>query len=189
VHLDVEQVLAAAEERRRDDPGRFLVLGDEARSARREAIRVVVRDLRQRVAGGVVEPDLAQARVVPDVLLDQNLSRPVHSHVVDHLVPFVAREDLVDRPASSGIGRVVERQSPEAALVRESRSRDEVEDMRVDGIPGAILGPLEAAHPGRHAVRLERGAALASHVTKIGERESRVESVTLVSRASTHPSM
>ena len=60
VRLDVEQVPALAEERRRDDPGRLLVVRQEAWRARREPVLVVVRDLCQRVALGEVLEDLPE---------------------------------------------------------------------------------------------------------------------------------
>jgi hypothetical protein len=49
----------------------------------RKRASVVVGDLRQRVAVGVVEPDLPEALVVADVLLDEHPPAVVDRNVVE----------------------------------------------------------------------------------------------------------
>src|SRR6266545_97273 len=77
-------VPALAEERRWDDPGCLLVLGEEPRSTGCEPVRIVLGDLREAAACDVVDPGAAGVGLVADVLQQHNPAA-VDRDVVEHL--------------------------------------------------------------------------------------------------------
>src|SRR6266511_3360624 len=180
VGLDVEQVPALAEEAGRDDPGRLLVLGQEACGSRREAVGVVLGDLGELAAGDVVQPHTTQVGLVADVLLHQDLTAGV-GDVVEHLRPrcgsalgaggrrAVGRADRAadqqgELAAPARVGGIGESQPPQPGLAgaqlgrqrTERRGGDEVEVVRVARMPGTVLRPLVRRHTLGVTILLER---------------------------------
>ena len=67
VVLHIDEVCPAAEKRRRDHPGGFLIVGEEAGASGEEPVRVVLRDARQRAVRRVVLVHTTEVVVAADV--------------------------------------------------------------------------------------------------------------------------
>ena len=132
-------------------------------------------DLRERVARDRVAPELPEARVVADVLLNQDPAVVVDGQVVQHLLPFGPVEQHVDRPPELRVDQVqrVEVESPEPAGAAEARGRDPVEVAWVARVPVAVLRPVEVGHARETSLGLDLRPRLQLRVLDLDELELR----------------
>ena len=152
-----------------NDAGGFLVIGDEVgvRGARApEQDRIVLRQLHQRVGGGVVTPDLRQAGVAAGIFLQQDRAVIGHGHVVEHHLALAAVEQHLHRTAELRTGGVRELQRPQPAGACGRGRGDEIEALAVLA-PGPIFRPQPVGHTGGNALAVQRGAGFTLDITQI----------------------
>ena len=141
----------------------FLVARDEARGARGKQRGVEIGDLRERVAGDVILPDLGDIVLPAGIFLQRDLAVG-DADVVEHLLAFGAVEHGLDGTAEQRIGDVDERRLVQPRRLPEAIGGDEVQHIGVVGVPRRVFGAKESGHALGHAFGLERGAGKVADV-------------------------
>ena len=140
------------------EPSSSIVKGGVGRQGQiTEAGRIEAEQLGELPVIGEVTPDARQVRPPARIFLKDHMPLAIDAQVVEHLVGARAVQQHLDTPAGRRGAHVLEDQAPEAGssllgpaagLHRvEAIGGDEVEAIRILGVPGAVLGAQKLGHP------------------------------------------